>query len=181
MNKTRINKVCEICRESFVPKTIGSVFCSKKCSNVAYRRKKAFLKKEIEQEIIKEQISGNRTYISVPEAIVLFNINKSTLYRLIRLKRIPAINLGTRSIRIERTAMEEMFPIRQTPITKEEKPKAKLYSLEPEDCYTIGEITEKFGISNTSVYTHIRKYSIPTRQIGKYVYAPKSEIDHLYK
>ena len=27
----------------------------------------------------------------------------------------------------------------------------------------------------------IRKYSIPTRQIGNYVYAPKADIDNLYK
>ena len=181
MNKTRINKVCETCGESFVPKTIDSKFCTKKCSNASYWKRKALEKKEQEQQILKESISDNRTYISVPEAIALFNINKSTLYRLIRLKRIPAINLGTRAIRIERATMEKMFAIRQTPIVKKEEPKAKLYSLEPEDCYTIGEILEKFGKSNTTVYTHIRKYSIPTRQIGKYVYVPKSEIDQLYK
>nr|DAX11456.1 MAG TPA: hypothetical protein [Bacteriophage sp.] len=28
---------------------------------------------------------------------------------------------------------------------------------------------------------HIRKYSIPTRQIGNYVYAHKESIDKLYK
>ncbi|MDD2438497.1 MAG: helix-turn-helix domain-containing protein, partial [Massilibacteroides sp.] len=111
---------------------------------------------------------------------VLFGIAKSTLYRLIRQKKIPAINLGTRLVRIDRAAIEQMFPIRKTtPVTKE-KQTAKLYSLEPNDCYTIGEIAKKFGISDSSVYKHIRKFSIPTRQIGKYVYAPKSEIDNIY-
>ncbi len=57
----------------------------------------------------------------------------------------------------------------------------KLYNLEPEYCYTIGEITAKFGITEGTVYKHIRKFSIPIRQIGNYVYAPKSEIDQLYK
>ncbi len=28
---------------------------------------------------------------------------------------------------------------------------------------------------------HVRKYSIPSRQIGNYVYVPKQEIDNLYK
>ncbi|WP_238160938.1 helix-turn-helix domain-containing protein, partial [Flavobacterium cupreum] len=46
--------------------------------------------------------------------------------------------------------------------------------------HSIGEIAERFQISEGSVYNHIRKYSIPTRQIGKYVYAPKMEIDNLY-
>jgi predicted DNA-binding protein YlxM (UPF0122 family) len=64
---------------------------------------------------------------------------------------------------------------------QEPAPKKKLYSLEPEDCYTIGEIAKKFRINDSTVYAHIRKYSIPTRQIGNFVYAPKSEIDKLYK
>ena len=63
---------------------------------------------------------------------------------------------------------------------KNEKQTTKLYSLEPEDCYTIGEISKKFGISDSSVHKHIRKFSIPIRQIGSYVYAPKSEIDNIY-
>ncbi len=177
MNK--IQKQCKICGQSFVPKTIKSVCCSKKCSEVAYRNKKARRKKEEEQQAVIEKISADRLYISVPEATAFFGISRSTLYRLIRQKRIPAINLGTRLVRIDRAAIEEMFPIRQTPIKKEMQV-AKLYSLEPQDCYTIGEIAKKFRISDSTVYKHIRKYSIPIRQIGKYVYAPKSEIDNIY-
>lgn len=177
MNK--IQKQCEVCGQSFVPKTVDSVYCSKKCGGVAYRKKKAQKKKEEEQQAVIDKISADRLYISVPEAIALFGVAKSTLYRLVRQKRIPAINLGTRLVRIDRAAIEEMFPIRQTPL-KKEKPTAKLYSLEPQDCYTISEIAKKFGISDSTVYKHIRKYSIPTRQIGNYVYAPKTEIDNLY-
>jgi excisionase family DNA binding protein len=179
MNK--IQKQCEVCGQSFVPKTVDSVYCSKKCGAAAYRKKKALKKKkEEEQQAVIDKISADRLYISVPEAIALFGVAKSTLYRLVRQKRIPAINLGTRLVRIDRAAIEEMFPIRQTPL-KKEKPTAKLYSLEPQDCYTIGEIAQKFGISDSTVYKHIRKFSIPTRQIGNYVYTPKNEIDNLYK
>lgn len=177
MNK--IQKQCEVCGQSFVPKTVDSVYCSKKCGAAAYRKKKAQKKKEEEQQAVIDKISADRLYISVPEAIALFGVAKSTLYRLVRQKRIPAINLGTRLVRIDRAAIEEMFPIRQTPL-KKEKPKAKLYSLEPQDCYTIGEVSKKFGISDSSVYKHIRKFAIPTRQIGKYVYVPKPEIDNMY-
>ena len=179
MSINQIQKECAICGKQFVPKTVNSIYCSQKCSEAAYRKKKALKKKETEQKAIVEKISADRLYISVPEAITLFGVAKSTLYRLIRQKRISAINLGTRLVRIDRAAIEQMFPIRQIPIVKE-RPKAKLYSLEPEDCYTIGEISQKFGISDSSVFKHIRKFSIPTRQIGKYVYAPKSEIDNLY-
>ncbi|KAA6330879.1 hypothetical protein EZS27_020467 [termite gut metagenome] len=175
----RIQKQCAVCGQAFVPKTIDSAYCSKICSNAAYRDKKRQKRKEEEKKAVVAKISDDRLYISVPEAVALFNIVKSTLYRLIRQKRIPAINLGTRLVRIDRAAIEEMFPIRQTPLVKE-KQAPKVYRLEPEDCYTIGEIAQKFGISDSSVYKHIRKFAIPTQQIGSYVYAPRSEIDNLY-
>ena len=177
MNK--IQKQCEVCGQSFVPKTVDSVYCSKKCGAAAYREKKRQKRKEEEKQAVVAKIPDDRLYISVPEAIALFGVAKSTLYRLIRQKRIPAINLGARLVRIDRAAIEEMFPVRQTPL-KKEKPTTQLDSLEPQDCYTIGEIAKKFGISDSTVYKHIRKYSIPTRQIGNYVYAPKTEIDNLY-
>ena len=164
MAMNKIEKECAVCGESFIPKTVDSIYCSKTCSNTAYRKKKIQKKKEEEQKAVVDKISADRLYISVPEAIALFGVAKSTLYRLIRQKRIPAINLGTRLVRIDRVAIEEMFPIRQAPIVKE-KQTPKAYRLEPEDCYTIGEIAKKFGISDSSVYKHIRKYSIPTRQI----------------
>lgn len=176
----KIQKHCDVCGEAFIPKTVSSVYCSKNCSNAAYHKKKMQQKQEEQRNAVIEKISADRLYISVPETIALYGVAKSTLYRLIRQGRIPALNLGTRLVRIDRAAIEQMFPIRQAPLVSKEKPKAKLYSLEPEDCYTIGEISQKFGISDSTVYKHIRKFSIPTRQIGNYVYAPKSEIDNLY-
>lgn len=181
MKVSKIQKTCAVCGREFTPKTVKSLYCSRECGEAAYRKKKAVRKKNMQLQQIAENVPSDRPYISVSEAIALFGVAKSTLYRLIRSGQIPAINLGTRLLRISRSELEQMFPKRETPIAKETTPVHKLYSLEPEDCYTIGEISKKFGISESSVYKHIRQYSIPTRQVGKYVYAPKSEIDNLYK
>lgn len=138
------------------------------------------LKIEEELKALTDKIPENRVFLSVPEAGMLFGIHNKSLYRLVSEGKIPSVNLGARLIRIDRTVMEEMFgPARRLPQVKS-GPKKKLYSLEKEDCYSIGEIARRFQISEGSVYSHIRKYSIPTRQIGKYVYAPKMEIDNLY-
>ena len=150
MSMNKIEKECTVCGKPFIPKTVDSVYCSKTCSNTAYRKKIIQKKKEEEQKAVIEKISADRLYISVPEATVLFGIAKSTLYRLIRQKRIPAINLGIRLV-------EKMFPIPQTTTVTKEKSTVKLYRLDPEDCYTIGEVSKKFGISDSSVYKHIRK------------------------
>ena len=79
--------------------------------------------------------------------------------------------------RLSRQYMDEHFKTK----AGSRKRKKETLSFEPKDCYTIGEIAKKFHINDSSVFKHIRRHSIPTRQIGNYVYVPKSEIDKLYK
>lgn len=178
--KFLMTRTCEICGSSFTPKTITSKYCCKKCSDVAYKRKKDRQKKIDAMDAVVDAIPANRDYISISEAVAMFGIGKNTLYRLIRIGIIPSINIGQRLTRISKSELLQMFPIRKSQV-QESAPKTKLYSLESKDCYNIGEIAKKFHINESTVFSHIRKYSIPTRQIGNYVYAPKSEIDKLYK
>lgn len=178
---TKRQKTCPICGKTFTPKTITSLYCSRQCGEKAYKRKKVAQKREELLKAAADAVPTERQYISVTEAIAIFGVARSTLYRLIRTGDIPSIRIGTKLIRIDRQKLETFFPARQASQTEEKTPTVKLYNLEPENCYTIGEIAKKFGISESSVYKHIRQYSVPTRQIGKFVYAPKSEIDNLYK
>ena len=179
MRVSKTERNCPICGTSFTPKTINSRYCSEKCSRKAYKRKVAEEKRQQELNAIAESVPDNRPYISVPEAIAIYGVAKSTLYRLIRQGHIPAINLGTRLLRIDRQKLESIFPIRQE--QKKEEPKPMLFDLSFENCYTITEIAEKYDLSLTSVCNHIRKYGIPMRHQGKSIYVPKIEIDKLYK
>ena len=83
-------------------------------------------------------------------------------------------------IRVSKTELMKMYPLRKHPL-KKEKPEPKLYSLEPKNCYTINEMCKKYHMNDSTLYLQIRKFSIPTRQIGNFVYVPKKEIDNLYK
>ena len=171
---------CEVCGNEFVPKTLTSLYCSIKCTKEAYNIRR---KKEKEEKKFKEAIGAipdGKEYLTVEEACTLFSVSKKTIYRLIRGGVIPSVNLGTRMTRVKRSNIEERFCKRESIETPTPK-KKRLYSLEPEDCYTIGEIEKKFNISNKTVYLQIRQNSIPTRQIGKFVYAPKQDIDELFK
>lgn len=184
-SKLKIPRICEHCGKPFEAKTVTTRFCSRECTNKAGNEKKKRQREE-EQKQALLQIKADeiaeiqtRPYISISEAVTLFGISRSTIRRLINSGKLPAINLGERLIRIDRTHIEAMFTA--VPIVEQAKPEPKpKLSLEPEDCYTIGEISKRFGISESTVYKHIRKYSIPTRQVGKFVYAPKVEIDKLY-
>ena len=176
-----IKRKCKVCGKVFVAKTLDSHYCSPKCGKVAWKRKKDAKDKSARLEAIARQIPDIREYISVKEAVAMFGVERNTLYRLIKSGRIPVINIGTRLIRIKRSDMENRFLTRPESIAEKEKPIPKLYSMEPEDCYTITQVCEKYHINDSSVWAHVRKYSIPSRQIGNYVYVPKREIDNLYK
>ena len=176
-----IKRKCKVCGKVFVAKTLDSHYCSPKCSKVAWKRKKDAKDKNARLEAIARQIPDIREFISVKEAVAMFGVERNTLYRLIKSGRIPAVNIGTRLIRIKRSDMENLFLTRPESIAEKERPIPKLYSMEPEECYTITQVCEKYHINDSSVWAHVRKYSIPSRQIGNYVYVPKQEIDNLYK
>ena len=155
--KFEIKRKCKCCGATFLAKTLDSLYCSRKCSQKAYDQRMAEKKKVEQLSAIVTQIPDARDYISVQEAVAIFGISKDTIYRLIRKGKISAINIGERLTRISKSKMEEMFPLREEPIDHS-KPLPKFYSMEPEDCYTIGEISKKFGINDSTVYAHIRKY-----------------------
>lgn len=175
-----IQRKCKECGATFLAKTVESFYCSKRCSDFAYKRRKREKEKRDRLDSVVNAIPEARDYISVAEAVAMFGVGRDTIYRLIRTGQIPAINMGKRLIRISKDALMTMFPVRTEPVNRQQA-LPKTYSLEPEDCYTVGEISEKYKISESTVYKNIREHAIPIRQIGKFVYVPKSEIDTLFK
>lgn len=178
--KYEIKRQCEVCGSMFLAKTLDSRYCCKKCSEIAYNRRRAVATKRQQMDKVISLIPEGRDYISVAEAEAIFGVCKETIRRMIRSGKVSSINIGVRLTRVSKSELMGILPLREEPVNQD-RALPKPYHLEPEDCYTIGEISEKFAIAETSVYAHIRKYSIPTRQIGRFVYAPKSEIDRIYK
>lgn len=179
--KYKIVRKCPVCGEEFFARTLESWYCSPKCSKVAWKRKHDEEKRQLELDKIVSNMPKSKEYISITEAYAMFGASRSTIYRLIYMKKISFIE-PEKGIRLVcKGELMNLFPLRQSPLdTKPRKP-VTMYRMEPEDCYTIGEISKKFHLDDSTVYAHIRKYSIPTRQIGNYVYAHKGSIDKLYK
>lgn len=179
--KFQILRKCPICGNEFIAKTIESYYCSSTCSKVAWKRRKAEEKKQQLLDEIVKTIPQDKEMITISEAFALFGVSQKTIYRLIRKGTLTAINSGVRKTHVSKKELMKIYPLRESPLEGKKKTPRKKYSLEPEDCYTIGEIAEKYHLNDSTVYLHIRKYSIPTRQIGNFVYVPKIEIDELYK
>jgi len=180
ISKFILQRNCENCGKQFNAKTVYSKYCCEKCSEAAARKRKALEKEEEKRKELANQIPVGRPYISIQEAVILFGISRDTIYRQIKKGNIPAVNLGERLTRISRVHIEAMFPkVEDIQSTQPPIEHTKL-NYDPSECYTIGEITEKFGISASTVQKTIRKCSIPKKQIGKFVYVPKVEIDRLF-
>ena len=179
ISKLKIPKICEYCGKPFEAKTVITQYCSKECGHKADNARKKAGRKEAKQQKLIAQVPKDRPYISISEAVLLYGISRDTIYRLVRMGKIPAVNLGERLTRINRAHLDTMFkPLAVVPIVPEKQIKKMEYS--QEECYTIGEITEKFGVSPSTVSNTIRRNSIPKKQIGKFVYVPKVEIDKIF-
>lgn len=179
-SKYKIQRKCKVCGTLFYAKTVSSWYCSRNCTCAAYRIKKRDEKNEQKRKEKASKIPDDRPYISVAEAVALFGISRNSLYRLINNGTIPAINMGQRLTRISRAHLEASFPL------IEEQPKElpvspASFKFDESDCYTIGQITDIYGVCESTVYKAIRKQSIPSCQRGNYVYVPKVEIDKLFK
>lgn len=181
-SKFRIERKCEFCGNTFLAKTVYSKYCSHKCSCAAHDKKVRDEKKELQRQAVASKVPKDRPYITIPEAVALFGISRDTIYRLVRNGTIPAVNLGERLTRISRAHIEAFFPD-VVPATKasEIPVPQKSYKFDSSDSYTIGEVSKKYAISDSTVYKTIRKMSIPTCQKGKFVYVPKAEIDRYFK
>lgn len=180
----KIPRICEYCNKPFEAKTVSTRFCSKECGNKSGKEKK----KQVKEEERKQQILidsadtiakiQTRPYISIAEAVVLFGISKNTIHRLIKSGKIPAVNLGQRLTRVSRSNIEAMFSAIVLPEKPIEQPPKMSY--DQNECYTIAEVSDKFGVSLSTVNKTIRRLGVPRRQIGKYVYVPKEQINKIF-
>ena len=161
-------------------------FGSDVCNNASLRkRKKQALEEEHKQTILEQSVNQiaeiqARPYISITEATILFGISKDTIRRLIKTGKIPAFNLGERLTRVSRIHLEAVFTAVDLPKEKPQEQQSVKLQYEPSECYTINEISEKYGVSLSTVSNTIRRNSIPKRQVGKFVYVPKEMIDKIF-
>ena len=176
---------CAECGSQFVPRSVYSssaFYCSDACRKAAANRRKREKIIEQQREAFANLVPDTQEYLSVPQAAAIFTVSIRALYTRIQTGQIPVIRISKNKSRVKRSDVAALYPTRKEQKNAEPlKPKAILYRMEPEDCYTIGEINEKFHMGDTTIYTNIRKYHIPMRQIGRFVYVPKSEIDKYFK
>lgn len=103
----RIDKTCEHCGGVFTARTTVTRFCSKICADragkVKLRNAKIAAAKETPLSVLKKEV------LTVQEAALFLGISRRTAYRLVISGKIPAVNLGDRLIRIQRTTLNKLL------------------------------------------------------------------------
>lgn len=176
-SKLQIPKICPQCGNTFLAKTVKTVYCDEECCRCVQNENK---RKERRLKVLNAIKTEGTEYITITEALKIFTTSRNTLCRLVQSNKISFSKISPKRVFLSIKDLETLFPLRPEKIMNENPKQNHIFDMSPEKCYTIGEVITKFGISETSIYKHIRSNSIPMRQIGRFVYVPKTEIDKLY-
>ena len=164
----RIKKVCEWCSKEFEAQRCSTRFCSKACTDHAYKsQKRKELKKDTE---IQSKVSSytdkteglkQQEFLSVTDAAQLLNVTTRAVYNLIYRGTLKAYRLSQQWTVIRKEDLTAMIEARPY----ERKPRAttciQAAGQEVTEFYTTQEIMEKFGVSNSWVFAQGKAHHIP--------------------
>ncbi len=177
----RINLICEECGNVFTAKTTVTKYCSKKCNSRAYKK----AKRTVELHPIIQKSNRNRQkvrdnlslkeFLSVTEVSKLIGCSRQNVYKLINSGKLYATNLLEKKTIVRRVDLDQLF----TEIRSKKKIKQQEKTYCVSECYTINEIIERFGMSESALYSYIKRNNILKVKKRRNVYIPKIFIDKL--
>lgn len=187
-----INRICEYCNIEFIARTTVTRFCSHKCVSANYKARQKLSKVKISNEQtrqIKERPMDeirSKEFLSVRDVSKLIGCSRQTVYTLINTGIIKGVNIKIKKTIIPRSEIDKLFipnepPSQQKAQSPELQPKPIDVEYSIADCYTLTEIQNKFGISQTGLQILVKKHNIPKIKKGIYAYVPKNIIENLFK
>lgn len=171
-----INKRCKWCGSPFIAQKVSTQFCSHRCANASYKKKKrnAKLEKSLEEDaqLHPLELKGtmDKPYLSPLEVANYFGVSKATIYRYLANGLIKSLQLR-RSTLIRKADIDALFDL--APVYK----KRSYRKRENTSYYTIKEIIEKYKISKKAILRRCDKLSIPKIYEGRNVFFNKATID----
>jgi excisionase family DNA binding protein len=177
-----IQRICEYCNKEFTARTTRTKYCSHKCNSRHYKakqRNKKVQKSIKETATIRTQpieVLKSKEFLSVQDVATILSCSTKTVYRLINDSVLKGQNLGERLTRVKRSDLNKLMEL---PKPQPEPKPAEPVTYEIEDCYTIGEVQDKYSISQSGLRLLLNRHNVPKIKKGKYTYVPKTIIDNL--
>jgi len=180
-----VQRICQNCGNEFTARTTTTLYCSKKCNSAVYKARirdsKVKISNNETQRIKTQSIEGLKAkeFLTVRDVATLLNSSLRTVYRLIEQGNIKAVNIAKRKTLVKRSDLDKLFEKPQPEIFQMEI-KSDTVQFDISECYTLTEVQSKYGISETALQQLIKRYEIPKRKKGWFVYVPKTLIDNLF-
>ncbi|WP_345211983.1 helix-turn-helix domain-containing protein [Mucilaginibacter gynuensis] len=178
-----IQRKCVHCKQIFNAKTTVTRFCGKLCNkrfNAAKQRNEK-IEAENRQPIILSaqamQPLKNVEFLDTQKAAVLLGVSRSFIYHLINTGKLVAYNLSIRRTIILKGDIEQLFQSRTLMAPLPKKKVSKMPAIN--DCYNMGEIHERFKISDAAIYNLIKRNNIDKFQVGRFTYVAKKHIESI--
>jgi len=185
----QVQRICQHCGTEFIARTTVTKYCSHRCgslANKAMKRAEKVQKSNTETKQIKtkpiEELKV-KEFLTVSDVSKLIGCSRQNVYKLINMGKLKATNLLEKKTIVRRCDLDKLFEDVPEIETIPEQQKQELSdwkqagAFDITDCYTINEVLEKYGISETALQNLIKRESIPKIKKGWYTYVPKLIID----
>ena len=178
----RIERICEWCGKQFTAQTTVTRFCSKRCSEHAYkerlRQKKISLSNQETAHNSREKESRNKEFLSPSETARYLGVGRTYIYDCINRGKIKVTRIGRKTL-ISKADIQAMFDFltpKESTSTEPTEKKSKSLA----DFYTRADIREKYGVKDSWIYKAVAENNVPKTIIRGKAYFSKSHIDRLF-
>ena len=178
----RIERICEWCGRQFTAQTTVTRFCSKRCSEHAYkerlRQKKISLSNQETAHNSREKEARNKEFLSPSETARYLGVGRTYIYDCINRGKIKVTRIGRKTL-ISKADIQAMFDFltpKESISTEPAEKKSKSLS----DFYTRADIREKYGVKDSWIYKVVAENNVPKTIIRGKAYFSKSHIDRLF-
>lgn len=161
MSKTniRITKRCEHCGAEFVAQKVTTRYCSKRCSEQAYKKRmrERFTEEASNYESGKEvREIHSLDFMTPTQAAKLLGIGRATIYRYLETGQLVAKQFKRKTL-IRRKDIEKIFDEAPEYVTQHKSEESTGIT----EWYTTKEVIEKFNVSNAWVFKVGKEQNIP--------------------
>ena len=108
----------------------------------------------------------------------LIGSSRQTVYNLINTGKLQAVNILKKKTIVRRCDLDKLFE-QPTPIIQQADNNPEPLHYEIDDCYTLKEVQDKYGVSETTLQNLIKRNNIPKIKKGWFAYVPKKMIDNI--
>ena len=165
MKQDFIVRVCQECGQIFVTGNKAQRFCCGKCNAAFYFQVRKKMQAYLSQV---EEDPSAKTHFTITETSDILGLSVSSIYRLLRSRKLHAERLSKKETLVSRKSIESY--------------NAYLKSddiLAQYNAYTIHDLMELAGVGMTSAYAIIKKYNIRKVRFKKFVGYNKEDVNSL--